>query len=232
MSTKVPFTITLSDYPSPMVGKSRFGIYSFKWAGLDPETGDPQVYLGKEMTKDYDHISYDATPEDLLYNGPSLPPYFGSWRNTFSIFGFSIGCNITYKLGYYFRRSSINYVSLFDSWNGNADFENRWQKPGDEKTTSVPSMPSSPNYSRDFVYNNSSALVEKGDHIRLQDVSLRYHFEKSKNHWLPFNSASVYGYINNLGILWRANQFHVDPDYVFLPYPPSRSYSLGISVQF
>lgn len=222
----------LSDYPAPMVGKSRFGIYSFKWAGLDPETGDPQVYLGKEVTKDYTTISYDAKPEDLVYNGPALPPYFGSWRNSFSIFGFEIGCNITYKLGYYFKCSSINYVSLFDNWNGNIDFENRWQQPGDEKTTQVPSMPSSPNSRRDFVYNNSSVLVEKGDHVRLQDINLSYRFDKAKNHWLPFSSVSVYGYINNVGIIWRANQHQIDPDYVFQPYPPSKTFSLGLSIQF
>ncbi|MGN6268172.1 MAG: SusC/RagA family TonB-linked outer membrane protein [Ginsengibacter sp.] len=222
----------LSDYPSPMVGKPRFGIYSFKWAGLDPATGDPQVYIGKSVTKDYATISYEATPADLAYNGPSLPPYFGSWRNTFSISGVSIGCNITYKLGYYFKRSSINYVSLFDHWAGNVDFKNRWQQPGDEKTTQVPSMPASPDNSRDLVYSNSSVLVEKGDHIRLQDINLSYRFNKANNHWLPFNSLSVYGYINNIGILWRANHYNIDPDYIFQPYPPSKTYSIGISIQF
>jgi TonB-linked SusC/RagA family outer membrane protein len=222
----------LSYYPSPMEGKPRFGIYSFKWAGLDPETGDPQVYLGKEVRKDYTTISYDATPADLMYNGPALPPYFGSWRNTVSLLGFTVGCNITYKFGYYFTRSSINYVALFDNWMGNVDFEKRWQKPGDEKTTQVPSMPSSPDYSRDYVYNSSSILVEKGDHVRLQDINFSYRFDKVKNHWLPFNSASVYGYINNLGIIWRANRYGIDPDYVFQPYPPSKTYSLGLSIQF
>lgn len=222
----------LSPYPSPMVGKPRFGIYSFKWAGLDPETGDPQVYLNGEKTKDYSTISYDATPDDLVYNGPSLPPYFGSWRNSFSLYGFTIGCNISYKFGYFFTRSSINYEALFDNWIGNVDFDKRWQKPGDEKTTQVPSMPATPDYSRDYVYNNSSILVEKGDHIRLQDINLKYRFDKAKSHWLPFNSLSIYGYINNLGIIWRANQSHIDPDFVFQPYPPSKSYSLGLSIQF
>ncbi len=222
----------LSYYPSPMVGKQRYGIYAFKWAGLDPETGDPEVYLKNEKRKDYATISYDATTDDLVYLGPSLPPYFGSWRNTFSVFGFSAGCNITYKFGYYFTRSSINYVGLFDNWIGNVDFEKRWKQPGDEKITQVPSMPSSPDYSRDYVYNSSSVLVEKADHIRLQDINLSYRFERSKSHWLPFKGVSVYAYINNLGILWRANKNKIDPDYVFQPYPPSKTYSLGLSVQF
>ena len=222
----------LSYYPSPMVGRPRYGIYAFKWAGLDPSTGDPQVFLKGEKTKDYSTINYDATPDDLEYLGPSLPPYFGSWRNTFTLSGFSIGFNITYKFGYYFTRSSINYAALFDTWIGNVDFEKRWQQPGDEKTTQVPSMPSMPDYSRDYVYNNSSVLVEKGDHIRLQDINLSYRFVKEKSHWLPFKSISVKGYINNLGILWRANQYGIDPDYAFQPYPPAKTFSLGLTVQF
>lgn len=222
----------LSSYPSPMVGKPRFGIYSYKWAGLDPGNGDPQVYLKGQVSKDYSSISSTATIDDLEYNGPALPPYFGAWRNTFSFRNFSVGCNISYKFGYYFTRPSINYIALFDNWIGNADFEKRWQKPGDEKVTQVPSMPASPNSSREYVYGSSSVLVEKGDHIRFQDIHVSYQFDQAKSHWLPFSSLRLYGYINNLGIIWRANQSHIDPDYVFQPYPPSRSYSLGIKIQF
>jgi TonB-dependent starch-binding outer membrane protein SusC len=223
----------LSFYPSPMVGRPRFGIYSYKWAGLDPQTGDPQVYLNGKVSKDYRSVARSVSLDDLEYNGPALPPYFGSWRNTFSFMRYSVGCNISYKFGYYFRRSSINYASLFDSWTGNEDFEKRWQKPGDEKITQVPSMPAaSPDYNRELIYSNSSILVEKGDHIRFQDIHLSYQFDKVKDHWLPFSSLSVYGYINNLGIIWRANPSHIDPDYVFQPYPPSKTYSLGLKIQF
>lgn len=227
-----PVSAYLSTYPAPMVGKPRFGIYSFKWAGLDPQTGDPQVYLDNKISKDYGQIISQATLKDLVYNGPATPPYFGAWRNTFSYHDFSIGFNISYKFGYFFTRSSINYSSLFDNWIGNADFEKRWQNPGDEKTTSVPSMPTSDNSSRDYVYNNSSVLVEKGDNIRFQDIHVSYLFEKTTHSWLPFNNLNLYGYINNLGIIWRANKLNLDPDYIFQPYPPSTTYSIGIKIQF
>ena len=229
---KSPVSSYLLNYPAPMVGKPRFGIYSFKWAGLDPQTGDPQVYLNNKISKNYGQISSKATLDDLVYSGPALPPYFGAWRNTFTDGAFSVGFNISYKFGYFFKRSSINYSSLYNNWQGNVDFDKRWQKPGDEKTTSVPSMPTSPNSSRNYVYNSSSALVEKGDHIRFQDIHVSYLFEKRNSSWLPFNSLNVYGYINNLGIIWRANKSNIDPDYIFQPYPPSKSYSIGIKIQF
>jgi TonB-linked SusC/RagA family outer membrane protein len=229
---KSPVSGYLSTYPAPMVGKPRFGIYSFKWAGLDPQTGDPQVYLNNKISKDYGQIASKATLDDLVYNGPALPPYFGAWRNTFTYRGFSIGFNISYKFGYFFKRSSINYSSLFNNWIGNVDYEKRWQKPGDEKLTSVPSMPTSYNSSRDYVYNNSSALVEKGDNIRFQDISISYLFEKKTSSWLPFNSINLYGYINNLGIIWKADKLNIDPDYIYQPYPPSKTYSIRIKIEF
>ncbi|MEO6868859.1 MAG: SusC/RagA family TonB-linked outer membrane protein [Ginsengibacter sp.] len=227
-----PVSNYLSFYPSPIVGKSRFGIYSFNWAGLDPETGDPQVYLNGKISKDYGAIRSKATFADLKYSGPALPTYFGAWRNAFSWHALSVGFNITYKFGYYFKRSSINYSALFAQWLGNVDYEKRWLKPGDEKVTQVPSMTSSPDYSRDYAYSNSSVLVEKGDHIRFQDINLSYQFEKATNHWLPFNNLKLYAYINNLGIIWRANKLNLDPDYVYQPYPLSKTYSLGINIQF
>lgn len=222
----------LSNYSSPAVGRPRYGIYSFEAAPLDPENGDPQVYIGGKITKDYSSINYSATFNDLVYNGPALPTTFGSWRNNFSVGSISFGINLSYKFGYYFRRQSINYAGLFDSWAGNVDFEHRWQKPGDELITYVPSMPESPNSSRDFIYSLSSVLVEKGDHIRFQDINLSYRFERIANPRMPFSAIAIYGYINNLGILWRANKLNIDPDFVFQPYPPGKTYSLGISVRF
>lgn len=229
---KTPISNYLSTYPAPLEGKPRFGIYSYPSAGLDPETGDPQFYYNGKISKDYRTIRSKGTLDDLVYAGPALPPYFGAWRNTFSWHHVSFGFNLSYKFGYYFRRSSISYYSLYNNWTGNVDFEKRWQKPGDEKTTTVPSMPATADYNADYLYSNSSALVEKGDNIRFQDINVSYRFQKNTSHWLPFNSLNIYGYINNLGILWRANKSCIDPDYIFQPYPPSKTYSIGIKLEF
>ncbi len=219
--------------PPPVPGNPKYSIYSLKWGGLDPSNGDPQVFIGGKLTKDYTSILSNLTTDDIIYNGPALPTTFGSFRNSFKIGGLSLGFNIILKFGYYFRKTSINYTALFDNWTGNIDYSKRWKRPGDDKLTQVPSMPPvGTSYVRDFIYTNSNILVEKGDHIRFQDINFSYELNQNKYKWLPFDQASIYGYINNIGIIWRANDDKIDPDYVFLPYPPPVTFSLGLKIQF
>jgi hypothetical protein len=109
----------------------------------------------------------------------------------------------------------------------------RWQKPGDEALTNVPAMVYT-NYpqfsSREAFYNNSEILIEKGDHIRLQDITLSYEFTKGNWHTLPFNRLQFYIYANNLGILWRANELGIDPDDP-RNYPAVKNISFGIRAE-
>jgi TonB-linked SusC/RagA family outer membrane protein len=212
---------------APLEGKPLFGIYSYKWAGLD-QNGDPQGWLEGEKSKSYSKLNNPAI-EQLVFNGHARPLMFGALRNSFSIGSFTVSANILYKLGYYFRRSSVNYGALFNTLTTHKDYERRWQKPGDEQYTNVPAMLYPAASSRDLFYTRSETLVEKGDHIRWQDVSITYRFEKYR--WLPFQSAEIYGYINNIGILWKQNKAGIDPDYQDVP-PPGRSYSLGIKISF
>lgn len=226
-------TSYFSQLALPMVGKPRYGIYSLKWAGLDPGTGDPQIILNGKISKDYSSIMSKLTEADLLYNGPAIPTHFGSFRNSFGIGHFSIGFNIVYKLGYYFRKPSIDYSALFNNWIGNVDFKKRWVNPGDEHITQVPSMPPAGTSStRDFVYTYSNILVEKGDNIRFQDINFSYEFDHDLYKWIPFKKTSLYGYINNIGFIWRANKDKIDPDYIYQPYPTPTTYSIGLKIQF
>lgn len=226
---------TISSYFSsiatPVPGNPRYSIYSLEWAGLDPETGDPQIYLDGEVTKDYASVLSNLSLEDLVYSGPALPTDFGSLRNNFRLGDFTMGFTISYKFGYYFRRPSLSYSALFNNWIGHEEYGERWMKPGDEQFTQVPSMPvAGTSSSRDFVYTYADILVEKGDHIRFQDINVSYDLRRSKHRWLPFSKVSVYGYVNQLGIIWRANKQGLDPDYIFRLYPASPTYSFGINI--
>ena len=225
---------------APMIGRPVLSIYSYAWGGLDPTTGDPLGYVDGVKTNDYANILGKATPADLVYHGPVNPTMVGAFRNDFNWNSFSVSVNITYKLGHYFRRPSIDYAELLIYWAGNKDFANRWQKPGDEEFTNVPSIPTllpTSQNNRDYrFYSNSDILVQKADHVRLQDIVIGYDLEKEKIHRLPFQKAHLYCNMTNLGILWRANKFGIDPDAVpftetkVLPQP--RSLTLGVRFDF
>ncbi|MFT4155157.1 SusC/RagA family TonB-linked outer membrane protein [Parafilimonas sp.] len=199
---------------APVKGKPVFSLMSFKWAGLTHDTGDPQGYIDGKASTDYDAIfNGGTTVNDLDFIGPSVPPYFGSLHNNFSWKNIELAINITYRLGYYFRKGSINYSQLFYGWYGNADYAKRWQQPGDELHTSVPSLVYPNDYYRDNFYVNSSALVEKADNIKLEYINLNYTLDKKHLQNVPFQSLRLYFYVNNVGILWRANKDGLDPDY-------------------
>lgn len=220
---------------NPLIGNALYGIYSYKWAGLTHDTGDPQGYLNGVVSTGYSNILSQTTLDNMVYNGPSRPTSFGSFRNNFSYNQLTLSLNFTYELGYFFRRTS--YMSSSLPWQGNRDYFDRWQKPGDELTTNVPSFQLPPyTTGRDAFYQYSSALIDKGDNIRLKDIRLSYELDKSKIKGLPFSHVSIYAYADNIGIIWRANKDHLDPDLVIGSslslYPLPRTYAFGIKANF
>jgi TonB-linked SusC/RagA family outer membrane protein len=222
----------------PKVGAPIFGVYSYRFAGLTHDTGDPMGYVGKSTSTDYTAIINNTSVDSMYYDGPSRPRFFGSLRNTFSYQRFSVSFNIQYELQYCFLRSSMSDVNGIGLGlgGGNSDYAKRWQKPGDELHTDVPSMgyaPFDPN--RETFYKYSSALVDKGDNVRLKDISLAYDLDKTQWKASPFRQLRLYIYVNNLGILWRANKDHLDPDTYTLatnPFPQPRTFAFGVNAGF
>lgn len=214
---------------TPMKGKSIYSIYSLPFAGLDPQTGDPLGYKGKIISKDYRGIlTQSIDTSNLIYHGSAIPTSFGFINNTFSFKGFSLTANISYRLGYYFKKTTISYFQLFTSGLSHHDFSKRWLKPGDEASTSVPSMiyPASDSYRDDF-YAGASVNVLKGDNIRLEYLKFSYQFPHTR---ASFPNAQIYVNVSNIGILWRANKENLDPDYDIgnMKFPRPRQYAVGI----
>ena len=230
------FTTKNAGFPNllrPVVGRPLFSIFSYKWAGLDPANGDPQGYLDGAVSKDYTNIINTATPDNLVFHGSGRPTLYGGFRNTFTWKGVSLSANITYKLGYYFRRTSttLNYQNVFGLAYINEDYSARWQQAGDERLTDVPSLVYPSNTNRDNFYQQSESLVERGDHIRLQDISIGYAIDRDQWKKSPFRSIQPYLYARNLGILWRANKNGIDPDQLIIrSYPEPRTLALGLRI--
>lgn len=220
---------------SGIKGLPVYSIFAYKWAGLDPQTGDPLGFLDGEVSKDYAAIAgSEKGIEELQYFGSAIPTSYGSMINSFSYHQFSLDIAINYKLGYWFRRNSIDYGDLISGVVGHSDFHQRWQKPGDELHTQIPSLIYSSNSLRDTFYNGSSALVEKGDHVRLQYLNIGYEIGSEQWKDLAFKTLRLYLSVNNLGVLWRANHHNIDPDYSWgaNTLRPTTTYSLGFNLKF
>ncbi|EOZ91938.1 TonB-dependent receptor [Indibacter alkaliphilus LW1] len=210
----------------PMEGNPLFAVYSYGWQGLHPDTGDPMGLFEGEASTNYAGIINSFTPETLYYHGPARPTAFGSVRNDFMYKALGISFNLSYRFGHYYRRRSVNYMDLNRGMITHGDFSERWQQPGDEAITNVPSLPVGLNNARHLFYQGSGSLIESADNIRLQDIRLSYRPGTGLPKNSPLSGAEIYCYVNNVGILWKATNERIDPE--FQTMRPLRSVALGV----
>ncbi|MBO9573058.1 MAG: TonB-dependent receptor, partial [Chitinophagaceae bacterium] len=221
---------------TPVVGKPLYAIAAYKWGGLD-DKGDPRGYLNGQLSTDYNAIRNEANTKgingNIIYIGPANPVVYGAWNHSVRWKGLELSCNLLYKLGYYFRKTSLNYQSLYFSGTGHSEYAMRWRQPGDEHSTNVPAMVYT-NYpqfiARNTFYQSSEIQVLPGDHMRLQYINLAYtrnfHGVFVKDATISFNAA-------NLGIIWRKNKYAIDPDFDYTSTVPVKpQFTFGIRTGF
>jgi hypothetical protein len=212
----------------PIKGYPVDAIFAFPMAGLDA-AGDPVGYLEGQASKNYWGI---LSWSELRFMGSATPALFGSITNAFQYKNLVLSIQLSGKFKYYFRRASQNANDLFQAGNMHSDYYNRWQKPGDERYTTVPAFQIFSDDTREYFYKYSDVLVERGDHIRLQSLQLMYNGQnifRLHNKKIRLQMGITF---NNLGIVWRANQKQLDPDVVAGMLPVPRSATISIAAHF
>lgn len=211
----------------PVTGYNPYIIFSYKFAGLDPQTGDPLGYVKGEKSNDYSAISENPISQQVI-SGQALPAYFGTLRNTLEWKKFTLAVNLFGRFDYYFRKPSLNYTSLIRFGTNGYGFENRWQKPGDEKITNVPSIVYPAQSRRDAFYQQSSVNVLPADNVKLTDMYLGYSMPGAPRKLI--RAITFYLYVNNLNvIIWKKNKEGIDPDILYNVKPPV-SMSAGLKL--
>ncbi|WP_144603963.1 MULTISPECIES: SusC/RagA family TonB-linked outer membrane protein [Algoriphagus] len=220
----------------PVQGRPVYGMYSYQFAGLDAENGNPLGYLDGMITDNYSALRSTTDLSNLIFHGSARPTYFGSIMNDVSWKQFSLSMNVIYKLGYFFRKGTVDFTAISRNWNGHVDFERRWLQPGDETTTNIPSLPMLANTARNDFYQYTDITVLNASHARLQDIRISYRFPSGLTAGTGQMPVELYLYMNNVGIIWRANREKIDPDYVpvnnatALPLP--RTIAAGFRIAF
>lgn len=226
----------LDDYIAgrlPVYGVSRDMVFTLPWYGLDGEEGYPIVYVDGEQSRDYNAFYASLSYEDLVHSGVKVPPVYGSMRNIFSYKHLSVDVMLGWKLGHVFRRSSITPTGIYTA-DYHMDYLDRWQQPGDEFRTNVPSKQpvGETIQNSNTVYTSSAAMATKGDHIRLQDLCIRYMLPASVLAGSKLSNVSINAYARNLGLIWKNYDGKLDPDYYDAEYVAPKTFALGISVNF
>jgi TonB-linked SusC/RagA family outer membrane protein len=222
-------------------------LLSYRYAGLD-DKGKPQVYDAKGNIIPYEGGTLKSM-DDLVVTGTTIAPVYGGFSNTFSYKNFSLNTLISFKAGHKFRRPSAEFSG--SSYKIHKDMADAW-RAGENEDTMVPGLPN--NLSEAYNYNNffykfSNHLVEDASFIRLRQVTLTYDMPKSTLKALGIQNISLSLQARNLGLLWTANDYDLDPEALPFETPrgdsfenvtfvsrapirPQPSYSLGVKVQF
>lgn len=221
------------DIFQPVVGKPLHGLAGYTWMGLNAE-GMPQGLLDGEPSTDYlalnrATIDHPEGNESITFIGSSKPQAFGNLINSLHWKGLELAANVSFKGDYYFYKPVTDYFGLFKMGIAYPDFERRWQQPGDEVKTNVPVMVYPIDENRDTFYQSSAIHILKADHIRLEYISLAW----QKQWQMGYRKMNVRLFANasNLGILWRANKEHIDPEFSYR-LSPNKTYSLGVQIDY
>lgn len=215
-------------------------LWAYRFAGLD-NMGDPKIYLANNTVTKNPTI---ATVKDLVYMGSTIPAYSGGFSNNFTYKRITLALNMIYNLGAVMRRDVNSFYSgklantpTFSSGNISSEFLDRWQKPGDEAFTNIPSFVSDQvaNSRRNTSYYTASDInVISASYIKLRDITLSYTLKSNILHKLDIQHASLFLQTGNF-MVWRANHYGIDPE---VPSQSTgapvirHSYSLGANVSF
>lgn len=221
---------------NPAVGKIAYGLSSYRWAGLHPETGAPQGTLHGETTGDYLGIGLDSVGNQI-FHGSSVPLSHGFFNLALEWRGVRLSAGITYGFQYYYRRPTINYSSLVSQGTGHVDYYSRWLGPGDESNTNVPSMIYPLNATRDAFYENSELHIARADHIQLRTLRLQYNIQKPIQTGQTSIGVQAFLFANNLNLyLWRYDDSPYNTDLSYSPaygdFPALRSINFGLNLIF
>jgi TonB-linked SusC/RagA family outer membrane protein len=214
------------------------GLFSIDFVGLTHATGVPQFVnedgaIGTNVYLQSTHTQY------LKYEGPIDPTLTGGYFNSVKYKQLSLGVLVTFSAGNKVRLDPVFKSSYSDLDATSSIFLKRWEVPGDELKTNVPSIMDQRTAANvdGYPYNNynySTARVANGDFIRLKTVSLSYSIKPQLLAKTGIGSASISFATNNLWLIYSDSALNgKDPEFfgsggVALPNPQQFTLSLKI----
>jgi len=241
--------------------------YLPKWAGINAQHGYDQVYARNDsvwLNEYHTEILTDTLGNLVIlpsteanndnnsfvqYGKSSLPKYFGGFGTSFSYKGIDLSAYFVFSGGNYIYNgvSEQYYYAAYGQGRVSADLEgNTWQEPGDTDAKYPRHMYvnkyNSINYENDF-----DRWLEKGDYLRLRNLTVGYTFPKKISNKMGFANFRLALSGSNLFTItkysgWDPELAKVDGSFqeqniaqgiVGTPGIPSlKSYMLNINISF
>jgi hypothetical protein len=237
-----------------VVGLPVGNILAVKTNGVDPATGQ-RIFVnaaGQEVL--YNHAAankwtyrsdgsvapaVNTAADGVPYASP-LPKYYGGFDNNLTYKNFDFALNLTYAFGFYVYSGSKAGTRDQRWWNNSVEvYETAWKQPGD--ITNIPKPVMNDNVSNGSAFAISEN-VEKGDYLKVRNISAGYTF---KNIWpglLNIQSLRVYGQVFNAYVFTKYTgsdpEVSTNTDSNLAPgidrntAPQARTYTFGLNVSF
>lgn len=211
------------------VGHPMYEYYLHDYAGVNPANGEALWF-----TED-GSITNDYNKSREVYCGSPEPKVMGGFNTTFAWKGLSLSAFFEYKAG--------NYVCILNEWsylNGDgsdltmnqmASSLNYWKKPGDVGVSPKPVAGNSSNSDA----ARSTRYLERGDYLRIKDITLSYSFPETI--LKPAHLKGLKVYVSGLNLYCFNDVNFWDPEMGVTGagagvYPLTKSFVGGVEVSF
>jgi TonB-linked SusC/RagA family outer membrane protein len=177
---------------------------------------------------------------DGVVLGSAIPKVYGGIDNNITFGNLDFNLGLTYALGFYVYNGSKAGMRDQRTWNNGVEvYENYWKTPGD--ITDIPR----PVYG-DNISNGSTMVqsqnVEKGDFLKIRNVSLGYTFKNKaftsvgigglRLYAQLFNVYTFTGYTGADPEISSMGDSNIAPGVDRNTVPQARTYSLGVNLTF
>ena len=181
----------------------------------------------------------------MTYAGTTEPDFSGGmstvlrWKTLTLSASFSIALGGKRFLTDLFDEDYLNNSTPSAYSNLSKDMVKRWQKPGDELHTQIPTIPHRniplvdlPNGSTEYrhrMYNYSTARVVNASFLRCNNISLSYTVPTKIVNKMALKNLSISGSVSNPFIVVSKDYNGVDPEVATGSQPITPSYSLTLN---
>ena len=225
--------------------------------GIDPETGR-RVFFGSRGEKVYYDHSQPTARRWLLDNdmpfqgsldrvicGNSLPTYFGGWSNSLNYKNIDLNIFFQFSGGNNIFNGMKSTASDMRFWNNTKDVLTQAWAPDNKNNATFARPVFMDNVSNGSAYSISD-FMEKGDYLRLKNVSLGYTFKTRgwfANSEFGISSLRIFAQAQNLFVLTKYTG--LDPETISNvgtpilaggvdknTLPQARSYTFGLNISF
>lgn len=216
------------------------GFWSYSFAGLDPTNGNATFNL---FDTDQEKARLDPTSY-MVYSGQTTPSVTGGMNLNFRYKQFSLGSGFAMIVGAKTRLNSpyVNFNSGYKIPNSELNVDrmllDRWQKPGDELVTDIPSinpgnitttkLPDGLNSGTLLSFwEKSDVMVANASFLRCRNIDLSWRFDRKWVNKLRLSNLSVTASMNNVFVLASSKFNGLDPELKNSVMP--KSFSFGIN---